>query len=115
MAGRPWALIPLVAAAALALAACGRQSGGELPHADSSGGAVVPGATGKGTGEAGSSPQAPGVGLNGGLGGGHAAVASSTPATGTATGAPAGTGPDSATPGGNGSPNTTTHSSVGNR
>ncbi|HET8748089.1 MAG TPA: hypothetical protein VFM98_21005 [Ramlibacter sp.] len=80
---------------------------GSQPHPGSSGGDAVVGASGTGT--AGASQQAmPGQGLDGGLGTDNAALAASSPAgSGTAMGA-GGTALD-------GSPNTTTQSSVGNR
>lgn len=79
---------------------------GSLPHVGSSGSDALPGVTGKGTSDA-STP--PGVGLNGGVGSGSASVTGSTSA-GTGTSAPMGAG---AAP--QGSTNTTTGSSFGNR
>lgn len=105
MARRSLARVAAVAACALALGACGKRSEGN-PNA------AVPGTTGKATADAGAAP-APGVGLNGGLGTATATMgAASSPGSSTA---PAGSGPDAATPGGSGSRNLTPHDAVGTR
>lgn len=148
MARRSWAFLCVVAAGALALGACSKQSedhpsalgrpgtgngvamvkpsmpdspprSNGIPasatDAGASGGGVVAGASGNGSVAASGRPaSAPGVGLDGGLGTGSA-IASSKSGSGSTTSAPSDTGPDAATPGGSGSPNMTTHSSVGNR
>lgn len=140
MARQPWPIVTLVAACTLALVACSKQADtnptapgspgtgntaevvrpaapdgppggpsgikGSLPHTGSSGGDAVAGTTGDGSAVTGSGTQVPGVGVNGGLGNGS--VMGSSPSTNSTT-API------ATPGGNGSSNSTPGSSVGNR
>jgi hypothetical protein len=75
---------------------------GSAPYASPSGGGAVPGSTGTGTSSA---QPAPGTGLQGGLGAGSGLTGSF----------PSGTGTSSMGAAGDGSPNTTTRSSVGNR
>ena len=79
---------------------------GSIAQSGTSGGGAVPGATGDGSAVVGAGTQAPGVGLDGGLGNGS--VMGSSPSTNSTT-API------VTPGGNGSTNLTPGSSVGNR